>query len=106
MYQLEKRTAEVMFTKAKNWFINHRYARTFEKFTLAKIAVLKRGFIDGIKDYRTTVRWTSLVDVKLRDRFIQRMRKRGFTIAVDDDLVAGFIAISWRKKARSPRNEK
>lgn len=66
-----------MFTKARNWFINHRYARTFEKFTLAKIAVLKRGSIDGIKEYRTAVRWTRLVDVKLRDRFVERMRKRG-----------------------------
>lgn len=87
-----------MFTKAKNWFINHHYAHTFEKFTLAKIAVLKRGSIDSIKEYRTTVRWTRLVDRKLRDRFVQRMRKRGFEVKVDDDLVAGFIAISWRKE--------
>lgn len=87
-----------MFTKVKNWFINHRYARTFEKFTLAKIAVLKRGSIDGIKEYQTSVRWTSLVDVKLRDRFVERMRKRGFEVKVDEDLVAGFIVISWRKE--------
>lgn len=87
-----------MFTKARNWFINHRYARTFEKFTLAKIAVLKRGSIDGIKNYRTSVRWTSLVDVKLRNRFVERMRKRGFGVKVDDDLVAGFIAISWKEQ--------
>lgn len=87
-----------MFKKVKNWFINHRYARTFEKFTLAKIAVLKRGSIDGIKEYRTAVRWTSLVDVKLRNRFVERMRKRGFEVKVDEDLVAGFIVISWRKE--------
>lgn len=87
-----------MFTKVKNWFINHRYARTFEKFTLAKIAVLKRGSIDGIKEYRTSVRWTRLVNVKLRDRFVERMRKHGFEVKVDEDLVAGFIVISWRKE--------
>lgn len=87
-----------MFTKVKNWFINHRYARTFEKFTLAKIAVLKRGSIDGIKEYRTSVRWTRLVNVKLRDRFVERMRKRGFEVKVDENLVAGFIVISWRKE--------
>lgn len=87
-----------MFTKARNWFINHRYARTFEKFTLAKIAVLKRGSIDSIKNYQTAVRWTPLVDVKLRDRFVERMRKRGFTVTADEDLVAGFIIISWRKE--------
>lgn len=87
-----------MLTKVRNWFINHRYARTFEKFTLAKIAVLKRGSIDGIKNYRTSVRWTSLVDVKLRNRFVERMRKRGFEVKVDEDLVAGFIVISWRKE--------
>ena len=87
-----------MFTKARNWFINRRYARTFEKFTLAKIAVLKRGSIDCIKEYRTAVRWTSLVDVKLRNRFVERMRKRGFEVKVDENLVAGFIVISWRKE--------
>lgn len=87
-----------MLTKARNWFINRRYARTFEKFTLAKIAVLKRGSIDGIKNYRTSVRWTSLVDVKLRNRFVERMRKRGFEVKVDENLVAGFIVISWRKE--------
>lgn len=87
-----------MFKKMKNWFINHRYARTFEKFTLAKIAVLKRGSINGIKNYRTSVRWTSLVNVKLRNRFVERMRKRGFEAKVDEDLVAGFIVISWRKE--------
>lgn len=87
-----------MFKKVRNWFINHRYARTFEKFTLAKIAVLKRGSIDGIKNYRTSVRWTSLVDVKLRNRFVERMRKRGFEVKVDENLVAGFIVISWRKE--------
>lgn len=87
-----------MLTKARNWFINHRYARAFEKFTLAKIAVLKRGSIDGIKNYRTSVRWTSLVDVKLRNRFVERMRKRGFEVKVDENLVAGFIVISWRKE--------
>ena len=87
-----------MFNKLKNWIINHRYARTFEKFTLAKIAVLKRGSIDGIKNYRTSVRWTSLVDVKLRNRFVERMRKRGFEVKVDENLVAGFIVISWRKE--------
>lgn len=37
-------------------------------------------------------------DRKLRDHFVQRMRKRGFTITVDDDLVAGFIAISWKEQ--------
>lgn len=87
-----------MFTKARNWFIDHRYARTFEKFTLAKIAVLKRVSIYSIKACQTAVRWTSLVDVKLRDRFVERMRKRGFEVKVDDDLVAGFIIISWRKE--------
>ena len=87
-----------MFKKVRNWFINRRYARTFEKFTLAKIAVLKRGSIDGIKDYRTAVRWTPLVDVKLRNCFVERMKKRGFEVKVDEDLVAGFIVISWRKE--------
>ena len=87
-----------MFTKARNWFINRRYARTFEKFTLAKIAVLKRGSIDGIKNYRTSVRWTSLVNVKLRNRFVERMRKRGFEVKMDEDLIAGFVVISWRKE--------
>lgn len=86
-----------MFTRVRNWIIDHRYARTFEKFTMAKITVLKRGATNGIKDYRTAVRWTSLVDMKLRDRFVRRMRKRGFEIKVDDDVVAGFMIISWRE---------
>lgn len=42
-----------------------------------------------LRKCQTAVRWTSLVDRKLRDHFVQRMRKRGFTITVDDDLVAG-----------------
>jgi hypothetical protein len=50
------------------------------------------------KAYRTSVRWTSLVDRKLRDRFVQHMRKRGFMITVDDDLVAGFITINWKEE--------
>lgn len=87
-----------MFTRARNWIIDHRYARTFEKFTMAKIAVLKRGSEDGIKNYRTTVRWTSLVDTKLRDRFVGRMQKRGFEVIVEEDVVAGFMIISWRKQ--------
>lgn len=86
-----------MFTKAKKWLIDHRYARTFEKFTMAKIAVLKCGAANGIKNYRTAVRWTPLVDVKLRDRFVEKMRKRGFEVKIDNDVVAGFMIIEWRK---------
>lgn len=87
-----------MFTKMKNWILNRRYARAFEKFTMAKIKVLRRSVMGAPKAYRTSVRWTSLVDRKLRDRFVKRMRKRGFEVKVDDDLVAGFIAISWKEQ--------
>ena len=87
-----------MLTKVKNWILDHRYARAFEKFTMAKIKVLKRSVMGAPKAYRTSVRWTSLVDIKLRDRFVQHMRKRGFMITVDDDLVAGFITISWKEE--------
>lgn len=78
-----------MFTKMKSWILDHRYARAFEKFTMVKIKVLKRSVMGAPKACQTAVRWTSLVDKKLRDRFVQRMRKRGFTVTVDDDLVAG-----------------
>lgn len=87
-----------MFIKAKKWFIDHRYARTLEKFTLAKIKVLRRYVVDTPKTCQTAIRWTPLVDKKLRNRFIERMRKRGFGVKVDDDLVAGFIAISWKER--------
>lgn len=87
-----------MFKKMKNWIIDHRYARTLEKFTLAKIKVLRRYVMDTPKTCQTAIRWTSLVDVKLRNRFVERMRKRGFEVKVDEDLVAGFIVISWRKE--------
>lgn len=87
-----------MFKKMKNWIIDHRYARTLEKFTLAKIKVLRRYVVGTPKTCQTAIRWTPLVDRKLRDHFVERMRKRGFTITVDDDLVAGFIAISWREE--------
>ena len=87
-----------MLTKVKNWILDHRYARAFEKFTMAKIKVLKRSVMGAPKAYRTSVRWTSLADRKLRDRFVQHMRKRGFMITVDDDLVAGFITISWKEE--------
>lgn len=84
-----------MLTKMKNWILDRRYARAFEKFTMIKIKVLRRSVMGAPKMCQTAIRWTSLVDRKLRDRFVQRMRKRGFTVKVDDDLVAGFIAISW-----------
>lgn len=87
-----------MFTKVKNWILDRRYAHAFEKFTMVKIKVLKRSVMGAPKAYRTAVRWTPLVDVKLRDRFIEHMRKRGFEVKVDEDLVAGFIVISWRKE--------
>lgn len=87
-----------MFTKVKNWILDHRYARAFEKFTMIKIKVLRRSVMGAPKMCQTAVRWTSLVDRKLRDRFVQHMRKRGFTVTVDDDLVAGFIAISWKEE--------
>lgn len=87
-----------MLTKMKRWILDHRYARAFEKFTMVKIKVLKRSVMEAPKICQTAVRWTSLVDRKLRDHFVQRMRKRGFTITVDDDLVAGFIAISWKEQ--------
>lgn len=87
-----------MLTKVKNWILDHRYARAFEKFTMIKIKVLKRNVMGAPKMCQTAVRWTSLVDRKLRDRFVQRMRKRGFTVTVDDDLVAGFITISWKEE--------
>lgn len=87
-----------MFTKVKNWILDRRYAHAFEKFTMAKIKVLKRSVIGTPKICQTAVRWTSLVDRKLRDRFVQRMRKRGFTVTVDEDLVAGFMAISWKEE--------
>lgn len=87
-----------MFKKVRKWFIDHRYAHTLEKFTLAKIKVLRRYVVDAPKTCQTAIRWTPLVDKKLRDRFIERMRKRGFGVKVDDDLVAGFMAISWRKE--------
>lgn len=87
-----------MFAKIQRWILDHRYARAFEKFTMTKIKVLKRSVIGTPKICQTAVRWTSLVDKKLRDRFVQRMRKRGFTITVDDDMVAGFIAISWKEE--------
>lgn len=87
-----------MLTKVKNWILDRRYARAFEKFTMTKIKVLKRSVMRAPKAYRTSVRWTPLVDKKLRDRFVQRMRKRGFTVTVDDDMVAGFIIISWKEE--------
>lgn len=87
-----------MFTKMKSWILDHHYARAFEKFTMVKIRVLQRSVMEAPKICQTAVRWTSLVDKKLRDRFVQRMRKRGFTVTVDEDLVAGFIVISWRKE--------
>ena len=87
-----------MLTKVKNWILDHSYARAFEKFTMAKIKVLRRSVMGAPKMCQTAVRWTSLVDRKLRDRFVQRIRKRGFTVTVDDDLVAGFIAISWKEE--------
>ena len=87
-----------MFKKMKNWIIDHRYAHTLEKFTLAKIKVLRRYVVDTPKTCQTAIRWTPLVDKKLRDRFIERMKKRGFGVKVDDDLVAGFIAISWKEQ--------
>lgn len=87
-----------MFTKMKNWILDRRYARAFEKFTIAKIKVLRRSVMGAPKACKTAVRWTPLVDRKLRDRFVERMRKRGFTVTVDDDLVAGFIIISWKEQ--------
>lgn len=87
-----------MFAKIQRWILNHRYARAFEKFTMAKIKVLKRSVMGAPKICQTAVRWTPLVDRKLCDRFIEHMRKRGFTVKVDEDLVAGFIIISWRKE--------
>lgn len=87
-----------MFTKVKSWILDHRYARAFEKFTMVKIKVLKRSVMGAPKTCQTAVRWTSLVNRKLCDRFVQRMRKRGFTVTVDDDLVAGFIIIGWKEE--------
>lgn len=87
-----------MFTRVRNWIIDRRYARTLEKFTMAKIKALRRHVMNAPKICQTAIRWTPLVDVKLRDRFIRHMRKRGFEVKVDEDVVAGLMIISWREQ--------